>query len=226
MYNIYEDDKINNVNKLLEQSAKILSCDTECLKERKINNLKDNYDKAKLNILTAPEELEISAKNYYTYMGGDTAYYDYKEKKYDKEVNKKIKQYEDMFNKEYKYCNNLILQFDTIIKNSENTFLLYDNYINNNKNNKNSLENKYNTIFTNQRKTYYETKQIDIINNRHKILIILYFSLLFIYFIFLLLSKDKIINIFIITLLFSLYPFVIPSIINTIIKIYNMIGLV
>jgi membrane-associated HD superfamily phosphohydrolase len=70
---------VNNFNDFLDNANNVLACDANCQERKKKEELKTKYLEAKTNLLTAPNQVDSSYKNYLTYTKGDSAYSEYKE---------------------------------------------------------------------------------------------------------------------------------------------------
>jgi len=84
MYNISNmvrrrKNDVNNFNDFLDNANNVLACDANCQERKKKEELKTKYLEAKTNLLTAPNQVDSSYKNYLTYTKGDSAYSEYKE---------------------------------------------------------------------------------------------------------------------------------------------------
>ena len=70
---------VNKFNQFLDNANNVLSCDSKCQERKKKSELKKKYLEARTNLLTAPNQVETTYKNYLTYSKGDTAYNEYRE---------------------------------------------------------------------------------------------------------------------------------------------------
>ena len=80
-----QDENITNqINKMVEQvdsalaeSAKSLTCGPDCQAQENIDNLRQIYLDAELNLQTAPTKLTVAEKNYLVSTLGESGYSDY-----------------------------------------------------------------------------------------------------------------------------------------------------
>ena len=65
-----------DVNKLIAKANESVSCGvgSDCYRQKKIDKLHDIYNSKGVNKKTAPEQLDVARKNYYTYAFGQPGY--------------------------------------------------------------------------------------------------------------------------------------------------------
>ena len=71
---------IEHQNQTILIDAPQESADWLAQENKKVNALKRDYLNSKTNLITAPQQVEVSFKNYLTYTKGDDAYNDYRDK--------------------------------------------------------------------------------------------------------------------------------------------------
>ena len=52
----------------MTRATHAIACDPECQRERTSNELREKYFNAKTNLMTAPNQVNVAAKNYYTFV--------------------------------------------------------------------------------------------------------------------------------------------------------------
>ena len=215
----------NKMNDFLDNANKILTCDSTCQEQKKQVDLKKKYLEAKTNLLTAPNQVETSYKNYLTYTKGDSAYNEYKEAELQQKAEIVVTTFKSTFSdgiekvKEiYDTYSGLLLNFSHIVE--LYTKLVKENYIL-----ELQVKNKTSDVLTNDRKTYYEDQSIDSLGFYHTILLIIYFIFLIGFAVSIFMFPSEISRKVLIAILvfFIIYPFICIKIFHFLIKIYNKI---
>jgi lipopolysaccharide export LptBFGC system permease protein LptF len=151
-------------------------------------------------------------RDYYVFVNGENEYNEYIDNKLSLEADNIINRYKDKINN-YKTNNEKLLdEINLINENGENTYDLYNEY----KKDNNLVKNKYNTyksdVFTNFRKSYYQTNEYEKILKKYNYYFIFYYLFCFIY-IFLLFvfgfKKNSFKNIILFIIFVLLQPFLI-----------------
>jgi len=180
------NNSISQINSLIEKSTDSLLCNTECQNERTANDLKNQYEQAKLNYKNGKKQILYTEKNYYVFVNGENEYNEYIDNKLSVEADKLINKYKNEMNDYETNNQNLLDEIQLINENGENTYDLYNEYIKDNK----FIKNKYNTyksiVFTNFRKSYYQTNEYEKILNKYNYYFIFYyfFSCIYIFLLF------------------------------------------
>lgn len=201
---------VNKFNDFLDNANKVLSCDSTCQEQKKKNLLKKKYLEAKTNLITAPNQVETSYKNYLTYSKGDSAYNEYQEKQLQEKAEMVITTFKSNFNDgiesaktSYDTYSGLLLNFAHIVE-------LYTKLVKENKLLTLEVKNKTSDVLTNDRKTYYEDQSIDNLGFYHKILMFFYiiFVIVFAVSIFVFPSTSTKGTLIAILVFFLIYPFI------------------
>lgn len=201
---------VNKFNDFLDNANKVLSCDSACQEQKKKNLLKKKYLEAKTNLITAPNQVETSYKNYLTYSKGDSAYNEYQEKQLQEKAEIVITTFKSNFNDgiesakaSYDTYSGLLLNFAHIVE-------LYTKLVKENKLLTLEVKNKTSDVLTNDRKTYYEDQSIDNLVFYHKILMFFYiiFVIVFAVSIFVFPSTSTKGTLIAILVFFLIYPFI------------------
>jgi|TARA_Y100000389_G_C17422534_1_gene497571 hypothetical protein len=151
-----------DVNKLIAKANESVSCGvgSDCYRQKKIDKLHDIYNSKGVNKKTAPEQLDVARKNYYTYAFGQPGYIEKETQvltdRVDKEIVKmnnthKLNMEEiELFDKAYLdaigYKTNLLMYLSKLY--SENTELSIE------------IKNSIAGLKTSDRKVWYEDDQI------------------------------------------------------------------
>ena len=208
------------------RNSKILTCDEECRQNEKENLLYSDYLQAKQTAANAPEILEESEKNFYTFSKGGLWYQNMIEQKKEDEADKLI----NRLYKKYKIKSN---EFGVLL-NKYKDQKIYGSHINDLAvsytsrldNVRKNIRDKTNKTNVANRKTYYEQQNKEGIINLNTILSYIYVLVVGLYIIFLLILKKQYKNP---TLLgigagLILYPYMMPYIIDVFVYIYNLVS--
>lgn len=202
-------------------------CNASCRAKKKRDELLYmNYVDAQENLKNAPIKLDNAEKDYYISAFGQAKYDDLRTSKYKKEI-------KDIISKERNNFENSIKNVNKLIDNYNRNILLnnkLDELINNVSEENDVLNEKIDsitsTINTNERKVYYDDKQILNIKKFSKYFMYLFIVIYIIFLIILLIYKKELFNIkFIVmfTILFSIPYFLIPYMSIYIVNLYYYI---
>jgi hypothetical protein len=208
IYNMQQQQQIMaDINKLIASSSDQLLCNPECQKNRKIEQLKEQIQKAKANIDTAPHQLQQAKNNYYQFVLGELDSNKQLEAEFKQQAQAITKKIMDTYNR---HTDDVILMA-TDLDNSTNILTEITDFYNNlsQQNKENIFINNKNTqrFLTNNRKSYYELQKIDSLKYWHIFLSILFLIIFIFYFYF---TKH---SIFIIAIVFFI-PFILHFIIS------------
>lgn len=134
----------------------------------------------------------------------------------------------DKFNEEVHRANVMNTYLNSQIINSKNTAELYNSYNEKNSEMEKVIKRSYGDVLTKDRKSYYETQELDGLTNWHTTFMIVYYLLTLIFMLGALFSPNTMTTIqkIGITFLLILYPFIIDRIATAIggvfYKIYNV----
>jgi hypothetical protein len=199
-------------DKLLES---ISECkDSICLRTKIENELRQQYDDAKINIDIAPKILEDTKKNYYIFKEGENYYNEILEKDLNNKANEFINSIMEKFNKQISNIEILNKYMISSMENSQNIKDLYESYKKDRKYLEEKIRNEYGDILINNRKTYYSTEALDKLKQWHIFFWYIYYILvliLIIGFIFINTQTSNNKKIIIIILLL-IYPYIIHPI--------------
>jgi hypothetical protein len=201
---------VNKFNDFLDNANQVLSCDSECQEQKKKDELKKKYLEAKTNLITAPNQVETSYKNYLIYTKGDSAYNEYRDDELQQKAEMIITTFKTTFNDgiekikdSYDTYSGLLLNFSHIVELytklvKENAFLTLQ------------VKNKTSDVLTNDRKTYYEDQSIDNLVFYYYIIMIIYIICLIVFAvsIFVFPSASSKGSLFGILVFFIIYPFI------------------
>ena len=167
--------KINKFNSFLDKATKSILCDSKCQKKQTAEELKNKYLNSETNLVLAKPEYDLAKKKYYTFISGQNGYDEILENELNTESDDIIKKFKISLKEE---IDKIKIQLDTyngILINFNNVEELNNQYKKENILLFNKLKKESNDIFTNDRKTYYEDQEIDLLKNYYSyILIVIY----------------------------------------------------
>ena len=224
--NIFNIKKPNFMNKFN-------ICDSECLRNKKLNELEQKYYDAKNSLESAPDVYDRTRKDYYIFKYGLNKYNSLLEEEYKKEIIVEKEKLQSAFNEKYDKISYNIqslkeLQSYSKIK-TPNSYIKYflEGFENINQTEEELIAgNLSNQISLNSRKSYYELESFMTLRTYYYYYYIFYYVFLIILFI-LFIKKNNIsyyIKFFILIMLIF-YPFYISYLVNKLsillTKIYN-----
>jgi hypothetical protein len=218
---LIQNQQINQdkINELLEQASSTLLCGPTCQKIKKTEELKQKYLDAETNVKTAPIELEQSRKNFYVFSEGN-AYY---ENMLEKELNERVKKISLLLSNNFKdeltSASTMNQYLNTALMNSSYVEELLDFYLEQNKELSIKLMKNHGDILTNDRKTYYETEELNRLKKWYNVWWYIYYILiiLFVSSCVILPSNVTIVKKILISILLIFYPYYIDYVLR---KIY------
>ena len=222
-------DRADEINELIASGNKAIACGPTCQKKKKTDDLYKTYQDAQANESTAPEQVNVAAKNYYTYAEGPTGYNNFHKEELTKQINKITDEMSNQFSKNLLEANLLNKDYNTSYINSINTQDLYNNYLEKNATLKSEIKEVSGDIFTNDRKTHYEDEQIYGLYglNWWYVLFAWIYGIIVVSFficIFFVYSNYTLTRKIIILILLVIYPFICTRLAIYFIKIWNYIG--
>jgi hypothetical protein len=219
----------NKLNGLVAMIMDKLICDSACQKERNENTLKKKLDLAQNNLKNAPDQVNQAEKNYYTVTKGQKAYTDMM---YERNV--KIAQ---------QFKTGTIAQHENNLKEVKillNTYISdkdYDNRLTEllkirkeeEKELSSEIDKYISMVQTSGRKVVYEKSDMGWVNANRNFLLFLYYTL-FVYYLFVsdyfATSKYKNIKVWLLILVYFIFPHLINWTTKKLFAIYDYIGYV
>lgn len=213
---------LNKFNSFLNSAAETIACGPKCQKQKKADQLKDNYLKAESNLTLAEPQFQIAKQNYYTYVSGQAGYNDMIEHEYTQKADVIAQTFKENFDEEIAKIKSELTTYNGLVINFRNVEDLYKNYKNENVLLFKKLKDESNDVLTNERKTYYEDQQNDVLNlYYYYFLVVLYCIVVISFLIFPLIypsSVDWKIRVFL-GLVFIILPFISTLIFGKIIQL-------
>ena len=216
---------VNKFNDFLDSANQVLSCDSKCQERKKIKELKQTYLESKSNLLSAPNQVETSYKNYLTYTQGDSAYNEYLDNSLAQKADNIINIFKTNFSEAIKSAGESYDTYSGLLLNFAHVVELYTKLLKENVILELEVKNKTSDTLTNDRKTYYEDQSIESLHFYRYILLVIYIIFLigFAVSIFMFPSTSSKFSLIAILVFFVIYPFICTAIFKFIIQIYNKI---
>jgi hypothetical protein len=152
---------LNNFNSFLNQATQSLMCNSECQKEKKIEKLKQDYLRAQVNLVSAPNQLEIAEKNYVTFQEGELKYNEMVDAKLEKKAEIISEKFKQIFDDDVEKIKTQLETYNGLLINFKNVVELYINYKKENIDLFKQLKDDTNDVLINERKTYYEDQEVE-----------------------------------------------------------------
>jgi len=213
---------IDQFNKVA-QTAQSQSCapGSECDKLATSEKLEQQYVEAKTTVATAPATLKKAEKAYYTYTKGTSGYNSIISDSLEKSAGTIVDDIKNKINANIISASNLNSNFASLSMSYGNVYELFQTYMTDVIKLIEKLNEKGIDMVTNDRKTYYETQNNDILIVWYKLWMWLYFILFIIFIIALLFSKTtmSIWSKLLLVILLGAYPYYISYVLSFLYKL-------
>jgi len=156
-----DTSKMEIINQLLQQLQSQADCGTDCQRANQEADLQKAYEDAKRNVATAPEELSLAAKNYYTFEGGEDRYNKFVRDNYSKEAQKQAAALQTYFDTKTAELDTLNDTQRTLDDTSENSMELLLQRLRENRDVTYKNESSIKKLFTSDRKSYYANENLE-----------------------------------------------------------------
>lgn len=156
---------LNKLNSFLDKATQAISCDSNCQKEKNKNELKSKYLNAQSKLTLAEPEFELAKKNYYTYVSGQDGYNEMIETEFDQASNLIAQNFKQQFQAELTKIKSQLETYNGILLNFRNVVDLEKKYKKENRQLYKQLKEDTNDVLTNERKTYYEDQDNEVLNS-------------------------------------------------------------
>lgn len=151
----------NNFNSFLSQASQTITCGTECQKQKKAKQLKEDYLNSQTNLDTAENQLQVAQKNYVTFTQGVPAYNNLLDQELTQKTETITTDFQNNFDAEKDSIETSIQSYSALYMNLQNVYDLFNYYKKENTELLKRLKNETSDNLTNGRKTYYEDQGID-----------------------------------------------------------------
>ena len=201
---------IDQINDFLNHASQAIQCGPKCQKMKTSLELEQKLEQSKMNLLTAPEQVQEAAKNFYIYVDGDNGYNHYIQKQLEEKVGMISGILQKDFESAFLKAKQMVQTYNSIFMNFIHVEELMIGYIKENNHLENKLKNTSSDILTNDRKTYYENQSIDNLKLYYTILKYIYLIIIatYIFCVFLVPSNISIGKHFIILIFLGVLPFI------------------
>ncbi len=162
------------LNSVIQQANKQTNCGPDCQREKKIEDLKGKYNKAKNNLENGPENLAEARKNYFTYAFGNKYFNDFNEKEFTEKSNKLVKNMKEQHSDDVNEINDLLDNYKGLYTSKQNTIDLLSKYKKENKELEKDTDDYVKIAETNDRRVFYENQEINKLKKYNSILSIIY----------------------------------------------------
>jgi hypothetical protein len=153
-------NRTDEVNELLQHGNKAVACGPNCQSQQTKDGLYQALQGAITNQITAPAQVTVAEKNYFTYLDGPAGYDKFNKSQLEKKGESLANEMNAEFEKNYKHATVLNSDYDTTFNNSIHAEELYERYVTENKKMEAEIKRLGGDIFTNDRRTYYEDQEI------------------------------------------------------------------
>jgi hypothetical protein len=221
---------MNNFNAFIKKAAEAATCNSECQQQKTSEQLKQTYLNAEANLETAPNQLQVSQKNYITFSQGTQAYNELNEQQLQVKAEAIAAEFQNKFNKEIQTAMTSVDSYKGLLTNLDNVIELYENYKTENNELYKAYKNSSSDILTNERKTYYQDQGISYLHYIYKnIILMIYILVVIIYLIFNFIYpsqyslKVRVIMFIILSILPFVSTLLLGVLISVLYKIYNLL---
>ena len=217
-------ENIATINNLIQNSADYILCDPNCQKKRQEDKLYKEYQDAIVNVKSAPQKVNDTEKQYYTFIGEEYKYNEKIDTQYEKDANYKISKIMEQIESKIKIIKNTEQENNLILDNIDNINRLI--HIDDKEHNTYyGLTDNINDIETNDRKIYYKTISANTTKHKYFPYVIFYFLVSIIYAIYLFIDNEiPFIKKLGIIILIILYPLLVDYALKFIINFFTSLA--
>jgi hypothetical protein len=165
----------SEINALFAEVQNMINCDPACQQKKEAELLKSRYESSISTLASAPSVVVQTQKDYVTFTQGETAWNDLQEKQLIEEAQKNADEFKKTQEEIEINIQRKLESYGGVLLNYKNIAELYLNYKKENVELVKELKKTSNDILTNERKTYYQDQQSDVLKFYY------YYILLFIY---------------------------------------------
>uniref|UniRef100_A0A6C0EQ30 Transmembrane protein n=1 Tax=viral metagenome TaxID=1070528 RepID=A0A6C0EQ30_9ZZZZ len=151
---------LNNFNSFIQQATQTIVCGPECQKQKKTEELQKLYLDAQANVQSAPNQLDISRKNFYIFTKGESGYNEYLDSTLSEKGTEIANLFKENFNEQVIKCNTEIDTYNSLSINYKNVLELYLKYVKENNELLKKIKDETSDVLTNERKTFYQDQGI------------------------------------------------------------------
>ena len=157
------EQNVEKYNTMLTQLNNLISCGADCQYENEANRLKGLYEESIINADSASSQIEASRQAYLTYTEGESGAQEYITDEKGKMANGISQEYTKVFEETSGKIKSLVTKNQGILDNFKNVVDLYLKYKEENMKMERGLKNTTSDMLTNERKTFYQDQQSEIL---------------------------------------------------------------
>lgn len=224
---IFNSAKIND---LFAQVQNMINCDPECQQKKEAEKLRLKHELSKVNLVSAPARVENTYQAYVTFTEGESGWNDLYEKKLKEEAAQKAEDFKRRQEETKTNIQRQLSSYEGVLLNYKNIVDLYLKYKKENVMLVKELKTSNNDILTNERKTFYQDQQSDVLKFYYYYIILLIYVICVVFFAVISFIYPSQMNWkirFGVFILLILLPFISTSLLGIIIyiiyKIYNIL---
>ena len=176
----------DSLNSIYDNLLNMVTCDTDCQERANIDDLRQKWNAAEENQLTAPELANEAEKNYLIAKKGEDGYNKTMFKRYSHQASNQKQSALKDYKTEIKEINALIMEYDINVNNTDKLKDLLNVRLKEHNELKKKIDTNKKDVQTNDRKVVYETWAREGLSNTYKIILVFYIlaALLFTYYSF------------------------------------------
>lgn len=216
---------MDKFNEFINNANNTLSCDSECQKAKKSEELKNKYLDAQVNLQSAPAQLQTTFKNYVTFTQGGASFNEQNNQNLDEKANLIADTFENSFDESMVSTRSSLDTYEGLLLNFSHVVELYTKIIRENIMLANKIRLKSSDVLTNNRKTYYEDQNIETLGFWNSLFLYFYIAVIIAFIISIFVMPKKTSWKVQVAILIGLiaYPFFSLWLLNLVTKIWNSI---
>lgn len=165
---------INDLNSFIDTASESLTCNQECQKLKKEEELKKKLMQAKMNYIMGQQKIQQAEEKYMKYTYGQSAYDEKLEEDLTDKAEVIAEAYIYNFNQDVDNTVTKVDSYNSLLLNFKNVLDLYSKYKKENIVLFRQLKDDVSDVATNERKTFYEDQGIGALTFWYYILLVLY----------------------------------------------------
>jgi len=216
---------IEKFNQMIDQASKIVSCDAECERTKRQELLKTKFADARANLQTAPDQLSLASKQYFSFSNGQTKYDEITTQELVKKSKLLSAEIASHFLDEANVARNSLQDYSNALTDAKMANEYNDILINKIDELQNILYNDINGTVTNNRKSHYETESMANLRKWNYVYLIVFYVLVIgLSFSFVVVpNTNSAVKKIVICVMLILYPFYILYVANICGRLYNSV---
>jgi|APGre2960657423_1045063.scaffolds.fasta_scaffold92011_2 hypothetical protein len=185
------NSQMTKLQELINNASDAVMCGPTCQKIRKTEELERNYIDAQTNVISAPDKLKQSQKDFFLFSQGVAKYDEMIDNELTNKANKIAEVIQSEFNDNIKNAQSLTANYATLKGQDEYMQDLKEKYTEENAELSSEIKDIFNDIVTNDRKTYYQDQNITRSYAWYNLYIVIFIILIILFLIFIVLADSK-----------------------------------